>query len=61
MQITKKTEINSIISCLPDAALDDVLTYITDIQKKMNEKESTDKILHMIFEEEKQLLERLAK
>ncbi|PIE98174.1 MAG: hypothetical protein CR988_04395 [Treponema sp.] len=62
MQITaKKAEINNIVSHFPEPVLDDILTYLMEIQKRLNKKEKTDEILNKIFTEDNNLLQRLAK
>ncbi len=62
MQITaKKAEINNILSNFPEPVLDDILTYLMEIQKRLKEKEKTDEVLNKIFTEDNNLLQRLAK
>ncbi len=57
----KQAEINNIISHLPESVLDDILTYLVEIQKNINEKKQADTVLNKIFEEDKNLLQKLAK
>ncbi len=58
---TIKTEINDVISDLPEAALNDVLIYVLEIQKRIYEKEKIDSTVDKIFEEDRNLLDKLAK
>ncbi len=59
--LVKTKEINNIISHLPEGALDEILAYLIDIQKKVAEKERDGSILNEIFEEDAEVLKKLAK
>ncbi len=59
--LAKTEEINNIISHLPEGALDEILAYLVEIQKKVTEKERNVTIINEIFEDDKKVLEKLAK
>lgn len=58
---TVKEKIKTIINDIPDEALEDVLKYLETLKNKSRDKISLSQDLSKILEEDKRLLERLAK
>lgn len=56
-----KQEIVEIVNTLPNEVLDDVLTYIKKVQKISRQKINLSLHLDTILEEDKEVLEQLAK
>lgn len=54
-------EINTIITRLPETGLDSLLVYLKEIEKTYNENAQNMRVLNKVFEEDKNLLEKLAK
>lgn len=55
------TEINKIINSLPENKLEDLLLYLKQVERTSKEKELNNNLLEKIFEEDKDLLKKLAK
>lgn len=55
------TEINKIITNLPESKLEDLLMYLKQVERASKEKELNKSLLNKIFEEDKDLLNKLAK
>lgn len=55
------TEINKIITNLPESKLQDLLLYLKQVEKASKEKELNNNLLNKIFKEDKGLLKELAK
>lgn len=55
------TEINKIITNLPESKLQDLLLYLKQVEKASKEKELNNNLLNKIFKEDKELLKELAK
>ena len=54
------TEINQIISKLPENTLESVLKYLKQMEKKANHSEELNGMITKIFEEDAELLKKLA-
>ncbi len=59
--VGKVENINNIISNFPEESLEEILIYVSDIEKRIREKEKKHKIINKILEEDRDLLEKLAK
>lgn len=55
------TEINKIITNLPESKLEDLLLYLKQVERTSKEKELNKSLLNKIFEEDEDLLKELAK
>ncbi len=55
------TEINKIISGLPENKLEDLLLYLRQIETQIKENEVNTNLLGKIFKEDKKVLQKLAK
>lgn len=55
------TEINKIITNLPESKLEGLLMYLKQVERASKEKELNKSLLNKIFEEDKDLLNKLAK
>lgn len=54
-------EINKIINGLPENKLEDLLLYLKQIESSPKEENLKENLLNKIFEEDKELLKKLAK
>lgn len=54
-------EINKIINSLPENKLEDLLLYLKQIESSPKEENLKENLLNKIFEEDKELLKKLAK
>jgi len=55
------SEINKVLYQVPDSALNNILSYLNSLKGKSEEEVKRASQLRMILEEDKRLLERLAK
>jgi len=60
MEQQLRTEINQIILGLPESKLKSILSYLKRIEQTLEEQNETTKYLDKIFEEDSELLKKLA-